>query len=122
MTTTTAAVVALLTAAGPAYANGGATDGPVGVGVIGSGLTVREVRVTLDGWWPGDNFATAEIWRGGQYAETIGARTITTPRRAGRVRYEIASWTMRRTLRQGDRVCAHVDGWAVERPCATIHR
>ncbi|MDF9867879.1 hypothetical protein OKW18_000017 [Streptomyces pratensis] len=37
----------------PASASGTAEDGPVGIGVIGEGLKVREVRALLDGWQDG---------------------------------------------------------------------
>ncbi|MGW7466999.1 hypothetical protein ACWGJT_20395 [Streptomyces xantholiticus] len=44
-----AAAAALLAGAGPAHANGTGQDGPVGIGVIGTKLKVKEVRATLDG-------------------------------------------------------------------------
>lgn len=60
-------VVALLLAGtAPAYASGGADKGPVGVGVIGEGLTVNEARATLNGWYPGARAETF-LLRGGKH-------------------------------------------------------
>ncbi|WP_404789707.1 hypothetical protein [Streptomyces pristinaespiralis] len=65
-----AATAILVVGAGQAHADGTGQDGPVGIGVLGSKLKVKEVRATLDGWYPGAK-ARVSLWRGGEWKEEV---------------------------------------------------
>lgn len=114
------ALALLLVGAAPAYASGDADRGPVGVGVIGEGLKVQEVRALLRGWHPG---ARAEVFvlRSGKRVATVGSRKATESLEVGGHKYERAIWPVGRSFRHGDRICAKFDH-RTERPCVTIQR
>ncbi|WP_223838036.1 hypothetical protein [Streptomyces venezuelae] len=114
------AVALLLAGTAPAYASGGADKGPVGVGVIGEGLKVKEVRATLNGWYPG---ARAEVFvlRGGKRVHTVGSWKATESVEYGGHKFEIVKWPVGRSFWHGDRICSTF-GHRSERPCVTIQR
>ncbi|WP_331732238.1 hypothetical protein OG592_41395 (plasmid) [Streptomyces avidinii] len=114
------AVALLLAGTAPAYASGGADNGPVGVGVIGEGLKVKEVRALLQGWYPG---ARAEVFvlRSGKRVRTVGSWKATESMEVGGHKYELAVWPVGASFRHGDRLCSRFDH-RNERPCVTIQR
>ncbi|WP_371619488.1 hypothetical protein [Streptomyces sp. NBC_00454] len=114
------AVALVLAVAAPAHASGGANKGPVGVGVVGDGLEVREVRAVLTGWYPGAR-AESFVVRGGKRIQTLGGWKAASSEQIAQSKFEIVSWPMRRTLRHGDRICARFEHRA-ERPCVTVQR
>jgi hypothetical protein len=116
-----AAAAALLAGAGPAHANGTGQDGPVGIGVIGTKLKVKEVRATLDGWHPGAK-ARVSLWRGGEWKEEVRGWKHTSSREISDFKHEYTSWNLRnRSFPHNSKLCvefAHRE----EMACATIHR
>ncbi|MFG2667605.1 hypothetical protein ACGFY6_25600 [Streptomyces sp. NPDC048387] len=116
----TTAAVLLLAATAPAYASGGADKGPVGVGVIGEGLKVKEVRATLNGWYPGARAETFLV-RGGKRIQTVGSWKATESVEYGGHKFEIVAWPVNKSYRHGDRICSRFEHRS-ERPCVTIQR
>ncbi|MDH6545826.1 hypothetical protein M2167_008405 [Streptomyces sp. SPB4] len=114
------AAVLLLAAAAPAYASGGAGKGPVGVGVIGEGLKVKEVRATLNGWYPGARAETFLV-RGGKRIQTVGSWKATESVEYGGHKFEVVAWPVNESYRHGDRICSRFEHRG-ERPCVTIQR
>lgn len=105
----------------PAQATGTADDGPVGIGVIGSGLKVREVRVMLDGWKPGAKARVVE-WNRGEYIRTIRGWKAMSSRHERGYKFEISTWKINKNFRHGHRICAEVAGHEERMPCVTIKR
>ncbi|MYT25992.1 hypothetical protein GTW69_37955 [Streptomyces sp. SID7760] len=115
-----AVAAVLLATASPAQASGGAQDGPVGVGVIGSGLRVEEVRALLDGWEPGAR-ARVSLWRGGRFDKWVTPWKATASRDVANYKHEFASWKLNRDFPHRSRLCVEFEH-RDERPCVTIQR
>ncbi|MFI9005481.1 hypothetical protein [Streptomyces sp. NPDC053541] len=117
---TSLVVAALLATASPAHASGDKQAGPVGIGVIGSGLRVKEVRALLDGWEPGAR-ARVSLWRGGKFDKWVTRWKATSSRETSGFRYEYASWKLNRDYPHRSRLCVEFEH-RDERPCVTIQR
>ncbi|WP_326683055.1 hypothetical protein [Streptomyces sp. NBC_01237] len=113
------AVGAALAATVPAHASGSGQSGPVGIGVIGTALHVREVRATLDGWHAGER-ARVSLWRGGSRVKTVTKWKDTSSKQAAGLKYEIATWRINRRFPDGSQLCVNFQG-RDQRACATIH-
>ncbi|MEU2395049.1 hypothetical protein [Streptomyces sp. NPDC007369] len=118
--TAVAVAAALLATASPAQASGGAQAGPVGIGVIGSGLRVKEVRALLDGWEPGAR-ARVSLWRGGRFDQWVTQWKATASRDVAGYKHEFASWKLNRDYPHKSRLCVEFEHTS-ERPCVTIQR
>ncbi|MGW2016857.1 hypothetical protein [Streptomyces sp. NPDC001927] len=90
----------------------------MGVGVIGEDLKVKEVRATLNGWYPG---ARAETFlpQGGKRIRTVGSWKATASVKYGGHKFEVVAWKMNKSYRHGDRICSRFDHRS-ERPCVII--
>ncbi|WP_329046761.1 hypothetical protein [Streptomyces sp. NBC_01422] len=105
----------------PAQATGTADDGPVGIGVIGSGLKVREVRITLDGWKAGAKARVSE-WNSTEYVRSVrGWKAMSSKEFRGH-KFETAIWKINKNVPHGHRICAEVAGYEERMPCVTIKR
>jgi hypothetical protein len=105
----------------PAQASGTADDGPVGIGVIGSGLKVREVRVTLDGWKPGAKARISE-WSRTEYVRSVRGWKAMSSKEVRGYKHEISTWKINKNFPHGHRLCAEVAGYEERMPCVTIKR
>lgn len=123
-----AAAAAMLSVATPAQASGGGQNGPVGVGVIGEKLKVKEVRATLDGWYPGAQ-ARVSLWQKKrvnnawrwQRVETVRGWKYTQSREIANWKHEYAAWQLNnRAFPNNSRICTEFKHRS-ERACATIH-
>ena len=104
----------------PANASGTADDGPVGIGVIGEGLRVREVRATLDGWEAGAQ-ARVSLWKGGSYVRMVRGWKYTSSKEARGYRHEYAAWKINQNFPHRSQLCVEFKGHD-RRPCVTIKR
>ncbi|MEU9530541.1 hypothetical protein AB0D58_34955 [Streptomyces sp. NPDC048210] len=104
----------------PASASGTAEDGPVGIGVIGEGLKVREVRALLDGWQDGAR-ARVSLWQGGSYVRTVRGWKATSARETRGHRFEQASWKINKSFPHRSQLCVELTGHD-RMPCVTIKR
>lgn len=105
----------------PAYANGTGQDGLVGIGVIGSGLRVDEVRATLDGWQDGAK-ARVSLWKGGAYQYQVRGWKYMSAGEARGVKYELAKWKIDKQFPHNSKLCVEVSGHNDRLACAKIHR
>lgn len=113
----------------PAHADGTGNSGPVGVGVIGSGLQVTEIRATLTGWQPGAK-ASASLWNwnGTRRIKSVRAWKFTSSREVSGLKFEYAEWKMTsyrhphgERLLNRTRLCVEFSGHS-ERACAKIYK
>ncbi|MFG2432568.1 hypothetical protein [Streptomyces sp. NPDC048590] len=104
----------------PASASGTAQDGPVGIGVIGDGLRVREVRALLDGWQAGAQ-ARVSLWKGGSYVRMVRGWKYSSSREERGYRHEYAAWKINKTFPHRSRLCVEFRGHD-RMPCVTIQR
>ncbi|MFL0028534.1 hypothetical protein ACJBCE_37040 [Streptomyces sp. NBUL23] len=91
------------------------------IGVIGSGLKVKEVRVLLDHWKPGAKARVSE-WRGGRWVREIRGWKAMSSKETSGARYEIATWKLNKNIRHKNRICAEIRGFEERMPCVTIKR
>ncbi|MFD6274479.1 hypothetical protein ACFWFI_02625 [Streptomyces sp. NPDC060209] len=104
-----------------AHASGGADDGPVGIGVIGEGLKVKEVRAILTGWEAGAK-ARVSLWKGDTYIRHVRGWKYTTSKEAARHKFEIATWKINKSFPHGSKLCVEFNGYPDRMPCVTIKR
>lgn len=117
---TIAAASALLAAATPAHASGTTDVGPVGIGVIGTKLNVRQVSATLHGHEPGAK-ARVSLWRGRHYVKQVRGWKYASSISAGGAKFELVKWNMNRNFRQNDKLCVEFQHYR-QMPCLKIHR
>ncbi|MFB8442709.1 hypothetical protein ACFC7A_27025 [Streptomyces niveus] len=116
-----AALVLTAVAHSPAHASGTGQDGPVGIGVIGSGLRVDEVRATLDGWEDGAK-ARVSLWKGRVYQYQVRGWKYMSAGEARGVKYELAKWKIDKRFPHNSKLCVEVSGYDGRLACAKIHR
>ncbi|MBL1288112.1 hypothetical protein ACFTXO_18035 [Streptomyces sp. NPDC057067] len=104
----------------PARASGTADDGPVGIGVIGEGLRVREVRATLTAWEAGAQ-ARVSLWQGGSWVRMVRGWKYTDSKEAGGHRFEYTAWKIDKSFPHRSKVCLEFKGHD-RMPCVTIKR
>ncbi|MDF6016938.1 hypothetical protein [Streptomyces sp. JH34] len=104
----------------PASASGTAEDGPVGIGVVGAGLKVREVRKLLDGWENGAR-ARVTLWQRGSYVRTGRGWKATGARETRGHRFEYAAWKINKSFPHRSQLCVEYTGHDRMR-CVTIKR
>ncbi|MFI9040892.1 hypothetical protein [Streptomyces sp. NPDC053726] len=104
----------------PAQASGDSQAGPVGVGVIGDGLHVREVRATLDGWEAGAQ-ARVSLWRGHTYIRQVRGWKSSSSKEVSGHKFEITTWKISQRFSHRHRLCVEYQGHD-EMPCVTIKR
>lgn len=116
-----AGLLLLVTAHSPAQASGTGEDGPVGIGVIGSGLRVDEVRATLAGWQAGAK-ARVSLWKGEEYQYAVRGWKDMSSGEARGVKYEMAKWKINKRYPHNSKLCVEVSGHPDRLACAKIHR
>ncbi|GAA3017837.1 hypothetical protein Sfulv_61360 [Streptomyces fulvorobeus] len=104
----------------PAHASGTTEDGPVGIGVLGEGLKVREVRATLDGWEAGAQ-ARVSLWKGDSYVRMVRGWTYTSSTEGHGHKFEVAKWKINKSFPHRSRLCVEFKGHD-RMPCVTIKR
>ncbi|MEV3934209.1 hypothetical protein [Streptomyces sp. NPDC053728] len=104
----------------PASAIGTADDGPVGMGVIGEGLKVREVRATLDGWEAGAK-ARVSLWQGGSYVRMVRGWKFTSSKETRGWKCEYMAWKINKNFPHRSQICVEFKGHD-RMPCVTIKR
>ncbi|MEW2608581.1 hypothetical protein ACFWZK_35145 [[Kitasatospora] papulosa] len=92
----------------------------MGIGVIGEGLKVREVRALLDGWQDGAR-ARVSLWQGGSYVSTVRGWKATSAREMRGHRFEYASWKINKSFPHRSQFCVEFTGHD-RMPCVTIKR
>ncbi|MEW1699322.1 MULTISPECIES: hypothetical protein [unclassified Streptomyces] len=114
------AAALVLAGTAPAFASGGAGKGPVGVGVVGEGLKVKEVLAIPDGWYPGARAETF-LLRGGERIQTVGSWKAPESVEYGGHKFAVVSVPVNKSYRHGDLICSRFEHRS-ERPCVTIQR
>lgn len=104
----------------PAQATGTSQSGPVGVGVIGDGLHVREVRATLNGWEAGAQ-ARVSLWHGRNYVRQVRGWKSSSSKEGYGHKFEITTWKLNARFPHAYKICVEYKGHD-EMPCVTIKR
>lgn len=104
-----------------AQATGIADDGPAGIGVIGSGLKERGVRITLDGWKAGAKARVSE-WSSTEYVGPVRSWKAMSSQEFRGHKFETAIWKIDKNVPHGHSICAEVAGYEERMPCVTTKR